>query len=686
VPDTELVERRSYCRICPAQCGIVVSLDGDRVVRVRGDVDHPLSGGYTCPKGRALPAFHHDPRRLDHPMVRPRDAGGGARVVTWDELLDDLGARLAHVVAETGPAGVATYFGTWSWLDALGRRAGERFMRALRSPSTYSALTVDAVARSYVTELVAGTSALLPNLDPEGTGLTILVGTNPVVSHGHASGMPDPVARLRVVARRAGLWVLDPLRTETAHLATRHLALRPGSDHLVLGHVVRELLGPGGGADHDYLDRHGTQVDELVAAVKPFDRATVAASAGVPPDGLDDLVAAVRASGHVTVLTGTGTTMARTGNLTEWMAWALQIVTGSIDQPGGAWCNPGWLTQLDQRRLGSGTGAAAPGPSSRPDLPGRFGERPCAGLVDEIESGAVRALLVLGGNPVTALPDTARMRAALSRLDVLAVADVVDTATVGLATHVIPVAGQLERADITTYVELFLSQVAVQHTLAVVPVGGDRRPLWQVLGQVGRRLGLEVLDGGLDPDTCTERELMAALVARSGADTAGLGEATEVRVADPPRPRGWVTDHALPDGRWRLAPEPLVRQLAEERARRPTDPLSLVVTPRRVVRRMNSALAPAADAATTDAALVHPADAAAAGLADGQAVCVSSASGTLRTVVRLRDDLARGTVSVPHGLPDRNVSGLTSGAAGRVDPLTGMVVQSGIPVTLTAAD
>jgi anaerobic selenocysteine-containing dehydrogenase len=661
-----------------------VTLDGDRVLRVRGDVDHPLSGGYTCPKGRALPAFHHDPRRLDRPALRRRDEGDVARAVSWDELLDDLGTRLTGIVAASGPEAVATYFGTWSWLDALGRRAGERFMRALRSPSTYSALTVDAVARSYVTELMAGTSALLPNLDPESTGLTILVGTNPVVSHGHASGLPDPVTRLRAVARRAGLWVLDPVRTETAHLATRHLALRPGSDHLVLGHIVRELLGPGGGADHGYLERHGAQVDELVAAVEPFDRATVAAQAGLPPDALDDLVAAVRASGRITVLTGTGTTMARTGNLTEWMAWAVQIVTGSIDQPGGAWCNPGWLTQLDQRRLGSGTGAAGPGPASRPDLPGRFGERPCAGLVDEIESGAVRALVVLGGNPVTALPETARMRAALARLDVLAVADVVDTATVALATHVIPVAGQLERADVTTYVELFLSQVAVQHTPAVVPVGADRRPLWQVLGQLGRRLGLDVLDGGLDPDTCTERELMAALVARSGADTTGLGDRAEVRVADPPRPQGWVTEHALPDGRWRLAPDPLVQQLAGELARAPDE--RLVVTPRRVVRRMNSALAPAADAETTDAALLHPADAAAAGVVDGQAVCVTSATGTLLTTVRLRDDLARGTVSVPHGLPDRNVSSLTSGEVGRVDPLTGMVVQSGIPVTVTAAD
>src|SRR5215203_85499 len=69
VDDQHGDERLSFCRICAAACGIVVRVDGDRVLEVRGDLDHPVSRGYTCPKGRALPAFHHDPDRLDHPRV-----------------------------------------------------------------------------------------------------------------------------------------------------------------------------------------------------------------------------------------------------------------------------------------------------------------------------------------------------------------------------------------------------------------------------------------------------------------------------------------------------------------------------------------------------------------------------------------------------------------------------------------
>ena len=85
----------SYCRICAAACGITVTVDGDRVVRVRGDADHPVSRGYTCSKGRGLAAWHHADARLDQPRLRGDD-------VSWDELLDDLGAILRDTVAAHG--------------------------------------------------------------------------------------------------------------------------------------------------------------------------------------------------------------------------------------------------------------------------------------------------------------------------------------------------------------------------------------------------------------------------------------------------------------------------------------------------------------------------------------------------------------------------------------------------------
>jgi anaerobic selenocysteine-containing dehydrogenase len=214
---------------------------------------------------------------------------------------------------------------------------------------------------------------------------------------------------------------------------------------------------------------------------------------------------------------------------------------------------------------------------------------------------------------------------------------------------------------------------------------GERRALWWALGSLAHRLGLDILDGGLDPDTCSAGDLLATLVARSSADTAGLFDGPETRLADPPRPRGWVHDHVLPGGRWRVAPAPLLEQLAST----PVAPRAgLVLTPRRVTRRMNSAVG---DVVATppkpedQAVLLNAGDARTAGIADGEQVRIRSRSGQLVGLARVRADIVAGTVSVPHGLPGQNVSLLTAAEPGWVDPLTGMVVQSGLPVTIERA-
>ena len=176
-------------------CGLVVHVDGDRVLEVRGDPDHPVSRGYTCPKGRALPAFHHHPARLDRPMLRGDH-------VSWDVLLGDLATTITRVVEESGPDAVAAYFGTWSWMDALGRARTERLLRHLGSRSRYSAITVDAIARLTVAEMMGGLGALLPSVDSDDPGLTVLVGTNPVVSHGHAGRVRGSGRRVTSDRRR----------------------------------------------------------------------------------------------------------------------------------------------------------------------------------------------------------------------------------------------------------------------------------------------------------------------------------------------------------------------------------------------------------------------------------------------------------------------------------------------------
>ena len=183
--------------------------------------------------------------------------------------------------------------------------------------------------------------------------------------------------------------------------------------------------------------------------------------------------------------------------------------------------------------------------------------------MDEIETGNVRALVVVGGNPLIAFPDRDRTQAAFASLEVLAVADVVETDTTALATYLLPVAGQLERADLPWMLDAYQPAIATHYTPAVVPPGADRRLMWEVFAELGHRLGVGVLPRGIDPDTATDEDLLALIAERGRSDAATVLVARRGLVGEASPIHGWVLDRVLPDRRWRLAPEPLVAQLAD---------------------------------------------------------------------------------------------------------------------------
>jgi anaerobic selenocysteine-containing dehydrogenase len=669
---------RSFCRFCEAACGIVVDVEsdetGERVVRVRGDADNQLSHGYTCPKGRNLPAWHHHPDRLDEPQLRGDD--GAQRPADWDEALDDLGVRLASLIDEHGPDSVGVLLATGSAFDANGRRTAERLWQQLGSRSKYTSGSIDTPCKPLVARLMSGFPGLVPTLDPASARLTMFIGCNPVVSHGHLNGLPDPIVTLRPLTQAGReLWVIDPRRTETARLATRHVAPRPGTDHVLLAHLVREVLREG--ADHEYLTAYTDRADvaTVAALVEPFTRDVAAARCDVPPEQLDELVAAIRRHGRVSAQTGTGATMSRAANLTEWLVWVLHIVTGSFDRPGGMWFNPGYLRQLDRRPLGTAADHPAPGPRSRPELKDWLNEFPCSAMCDEIEAGNLRALVVFGGNPMRALPNPERVAAALGRLDVLAVLDVIATDTTELATHVLPVTGQLERADLPLTIDQFVVTLSTQYTPAVVTPGAGRRASWWVFAELAQRLGKSVLPEGLTTSSCSDDDLLRVIADRSRGSWEQLVD-ERVAVVDPVY--GWVLDGVLPEGRWRLAPALLVEQF-EGLALVGPAPIALI--PRRQVRHLNSQLTSGVDRADQPSVLVSDVDAARLGVIDGALIAISSANGRIEAVATVTDEVRPGVVSVPHGYGAPNVCDLTS-SADDIDPHSGMVLQSGVAVTV----
>ena len=671
----------SFCRICAAACGILVTVDGDQVRRVRGDPQHPVSRGYTCAKGRALPSWHHSPRRLDAPRLHGRPA-------SWDRVLDDLAQIMRTAMRERGPDAIGGYLATGLAYDANGWLTTERLLRRIGTRQRYTPVTVDNAPVLRAAELVTGAPLLNPVWDPDDSRLLLLFGTNPVVSHGYGTTLADPVTRVREFRDRGGeVWVLDPRRTETAALADAHLAIRPGTDHLVLGWLVRELLDDG--ADVGELAHHCDpgDVTRLEHALAPYDIGRVARATDVEAGGLLALLDRVRRAGQVSAMCGTGVTMSRAGVVAEWLRWALLIVTGSVDRAGGMRCNSGWLFPLDGRPPATERPADARGgdagpervPVSRPELGRWLGQLPCVALPDEIASGPLRVLVVAGGNPLTAFPDPVRTRRALARLEALAVLDVVESELTELATHVLPVTGQLERADVSMLENVAFANGA-QHTHAVVAPGADRRPVWWVVGQLARRLDLDVL-GGRDPDACDDDTLVAAAAASSRGGYDALVAAGPHGVHAPVR-TGWVHEQVLPAGRWNLAPRELVERLAAM-----SDPDDdLVLTPRRQVRSMNSArYAAVADAEAASVAIrMHPDEAARRGLTPDAPVTVRSAHGSMDGVLTVDRAVRPGVVSCPHGEELSNVGHLVS-PYDDIDPDTGMPRASGVPVTVEPA-
>ncbi len=657
-----MADHRMSCRLCGARCGVVVSIEGQQVMAVRGEAHHPLSEGYICPKGRMLGDHHHDTRRFDRALVGRPPARAD---VGLTEMLDDLGTRLRALIDRHGIDSVGLFQGTQAYQEPGGAGSVLRFAAALGSRSYYSIFTVDNIGKFVAgLQMTGGRHSLDPKADFTNARLLLMFGVNWVVSH--TQGTPNPVMKIRRVAERGEVWAIDPRRSEAANLATRHLPIRASTDAFLAAFLVRELLRDG--ADLDYVDQHTKGVDALRAAVEPHSLDVTAARVGVRPDELVDLVAAIRRAGTVAVASGTGTRMGPHPAVTEWLLYCLSIVTGSMDRAGG--------TILLGRGMAYSPPGVAPtgvGPRSRPELRAWGGQYPCAALADEIEAGHLKALISFGGNPAGAIADTPRLRDALRSLDVFAVHDIVPTQSTDVATHVMPGTSEFEDSALVAGIT-HDGRRFMQYSPAAFAPCGDRRPAWWYVNELGNRLGLSIFE-----QPVSEADALSAM---SGfASLEQVKAAPEQRVTGDLVTFGTITDD-LPNGRWDLAPADLLEQFATI-----TEPPELVLIPRRQHRHVNWTLTEVTGRGgrrDEPDLLMNPLDAARSGVEDGDLVTAATANGELRVRARLTEDLVPGAVSIPHGHRDVELNTLTS-TTDAVDPLSGMILQSGVPISVRRA-
>lgn len=667
--------RRTYCKVCMVHCGLVAEVAGETVLKVRGDHDHPLTRGYTCPKGRATGRIHHSPDALTRPMM---SKDGELAAVSWDEALDDIALKLRRVIDTHGPHAVGINFGSGLGLDSAGYAMQEALHRALGYGPKFTPITIDGVSKIMVAGAVGGFPGLNCKTDYDNVDMLLYVGTNPMVSHAHNTGMYNPPVWIRAAAERGEVWTIDPLFTETAKFSTRHIAAYPGKDYAILAWLTREIID-GGPLDPQ---QPISGLDVLRAALEGYDRAMAAEVAGVAEQELADLLAAIRRKGKVVVETGTGITMSAGCNMTQWFAWLLMILTGAMNRKGGTWFHPSFLNPFENLELPV-MDPFTPGPTTRPDVSGIVGDWPCAVLPDEIEAGNIRALMNFGGRLLRTFPDTNALEGALGKLELHVMTEIAANETTAFATHVLPTKDAIERPEFTRW-DTLAWNLSLQYSPPLVKPMGERRSAWWVVSQIMRRADLPVPDyvPEDDADEAADEAMLAQLVQASSR--CSFEEVREKRYVELPFdfPAPWLDAHIERIGGWRLVPERLLAQFDEMRHADEASlgqPKPLCFTPRRQRNKLNAQLDFLGEEANV---ILHPADAEARGITEGQKVRIMNYSGAAEFTARIDRRIRRGVASIAHGHLDGNVNYLTSTAA--IDPISGMALYSGVPIEIEA--
>ncbi|MBF6300484.1 molybdopterin oxidoreductase family protein [Nocardia amamiensis] len=660
------------CTLCEAHCGILVTVEGDQVTRIEGNPEDVLSKGYICPKATAMGGLHHDPDRLRTPVRR---VGSSFEPIGWDEAFQEIGRRLREVRRVHGSSAIGMYLGnpaahSSSVLYAVMLRA------ALLTRNFFSASSIDQFPQEFVAWRMFGSNVLMPVTDIDRTDRLVILGANPAVSNGSITTMPNAKQRIREVRRRGGkVVVIDPRRTETARLADQHVAVCPGGDvYLLLAMlhvlVVEELC------DERAVRAVSNGWEQLRALVVEAEPERMAPHAGVDAETIRELAREHAAVPSAVLYARIGVCQQVTGTLTHWLVNTINAVTGNLDRPGGQmFATPPIDAARYAKYLPMGYGAWT-------DRSGTYksfrSELPVAALAEEILTegpGRIRAMITYAGNPVLSTPQRGRLGEALDSLDFYVAVDMYVTETTRHADIILPPISPLEREDVSILFPLFSVRNNLRFDARVLEPPADGLEDWQIMARLitevvrlpARRFTGRVLNGVFDrispvriaavgvvtgPYGVLKRGRKGLTVGKARAAAGGI-DLGPLR----PRLRSLI---GTKDRKVCLAPEDFVAAarevLADARAGKalttPAEGFDLKLIGRRHLRSNNSwlhnvpAMVKGRDRCT---ALMHPQDAAARGLGDGERVTVRSRTGSIVVPLEVSDDIRVGTVAIPHG-------------------------------------
>ncbi|MFJ3988427.1 molybdopterin oxidoreductase family protein [Streptomyces sp. NPDC090032] len=658
----------THCPYCSLQCGMNLVPTASGAVEVSERAGFPVNRGALCGKGRTAAAVLEPGVRLSGPLVRK---GGALEAASWDEALDRVAEGLSRTRTAHGPDACGVFGGgglTNEKAYGLGK-----FARVVLGTSQ-----IDYNGRFCMSSAAAGQLAAFgldrglpfPLEDIPRTGCVVLVGSN------MAETMPPAVRYLNELRENGGtLVVIDPRRTRTAELADLHLAPRPGTD-LALALGMLHLVVTEGRVDEEFVRARTSGWQDARAAVMAHWPEYVERVSGVSVPQLREAVRMFCEPEAAMVLTARGPEQQSKGTDTVGAWINLCLATGRAGRPLSGY---GCLTGQGNGQGGREHGQKAdqlPGyrkltdPAARAHVAGVWGVDPDSlpgpgrsayELLDALGRD-VRALLVMGSNPVVSAPRAAHVEGRLRSLDFLAVADVVLSETAALADVVLPVTQWAEETGTVTSLE---GRVLLRRR-ALSPPDGVRSDL-EVLRELAGRLGVEK-GFPADPEEVFEELRLAS--EGGSADYAGISYRRLVEEdgvfwpcpgeEHPGTPRLFLERFATEDGRARFVAV-AHRAAAEE----PDAEFSVHLTTGRVVSQYQSGaqtrrVAELNAAAPGPFVELHPRLAALIGVSEGEPVAVVSRRGRAEAPARITSGIRPDTVFMPFHWP----------GAGRANNLT----------------
>ncbi len=445
------VWKKSSCVLCAQNCGLEMKVEQNRIVKVRGDKDNPRSRGYCCRKGLNIAHYAHNEDRISYPLKK---INGVHERIGWEQAISEISEKLLAIREHHGPKALA-YMGGGGTGGQMEVGVGVPVLRMLGSHYYYSALAQEFSNIFWVDGRITGRQGLITWPDPHRADTVVAWGWNGWMSN-QEPRTRELIREIQADPRRR-LIVVDPRRSETAERADIHLALRPGSDTMLLKAMIRLILDHGW-EDRAFIKEHVNGWDELESLFESFPaRRAVEDLCGLDYDQVLEvtrLIARTKSCIHEDL----GIFMNRNSTINCYLLHIMRAITGRFCVEGGH------LLPAYFFPIGANTDERNPKiwRTVKHDMFPVMGSFPPAILPDEIlhdHPERIRALLVSACNPLRSYPDTLAYEKAFAALELSVCIEVAYSETARLCDYVLPCLSYMETYDSPvfnyTYPDLF---------------------------------------------------------------------------------------------------------------------------------------------------------------------------------------------------------------------------------------